>query len=145
MATSAQVMANIAAKLQTTLPSTPARLASDLDSSLQAVPFNVTRYQLRAFAGPVSEVADSSVAFYPAMAVSLTVAYHLGTGTEQAWTATGMQAAMEALLDPSWWRTIAGVFLVQASLPEVALSDIRRVGRVVSFTLTLQLSVDPAA
>lgn len=143
--TAAQVMANIAAKLQTTLPNSPARLASDLDATLQPVPFNTTRYQLRAFAGPVTEVQDSSVAFYPAMAVSLTVAYHLGTGTEQAWTASGMQGALEALLNPSWWRTIAGVFLVAATLPEVALSDIVRVGRVVSFTLTLQLTIDPSA
>jgi hypothetical protein len=138
-------MAAIAAKLQTTLPNSPARLASDLDNTYQAVPFNTTRYMLKAFSGPVSEVADSAVAFYPAMAVALTVAFHLGTGTEQSWTATGMQNVLDALLAPSWWRTIAGVFLVEANLPQVSLGDIVREGRVVHFSLTLELSVDPAA
>lgn len=147
MATPAQVKAAIASKVVTLLSGQAgARMASDLSLDRQAIPAGDARFQLRALVGPPTKLKDSNTSFAAAMAVELRVHYHLGSSeAEQTYTDGDMQTWLAALSDPTWWTSISGVEAQLDELPEAALSDIRRVGSVVSFAVTLVLTVNVEA
>ncbi|HEY5609715.1 MAG TPA: hypothetical protein VIL97_00800 [Thermoanaerobaculia bacterium] len=147
MATAQQAQDAIAAKLEATLPSgtTPTRMATDLSTDLQPVPAGKTRYQLKAWAGPRSEVGDSNLIYRPVLDILMRVHYHLGAGeAERTWTSGSMHSALEAILDPGWWLTISEVFYLD-SFPGLEETDVSRVGRVITFQLRARVTVDPNA
>jgi hypothetical protein len=142
MADAKTVLGNIATKLNTDLPNTPARLASDIDATHQPVPAGTCRYQLHG--KPNEDITpDANPSFYPSLIILLSVHYHLDTGeVERDWTEADMQDTLETLLDPDWWDAVTGVYAVDA-YPTVG--DVTRVGKVISFQVATVLTVDPNA
>ena len=117
------------------------RMASDFSVRDQQVPAGAARFQVQAFTLPQSTVADANVDYFPAMTCRVLVHYHLGAGeAEVHWTQYGMQNALLALIDPQWWRDLDRAFYVDE--PPVG-SGVQRVGNVVSFTVTVTVTIRP--
>lgn len=114
------------------------RMASDLRRDLESISAGSTKFQLIGIKGGVDAI-DSNT-YRAAMAVRLDV-HHRLSGSESTYTANAMSTALEALLTPSWWIA-NGVFQV-LEVPNIALSDVVRTGNVVSYTVTLVVSVNP--
>lgn len=142
--TPAQVKAAVASKLETLMSAESlARLASDFDISRERIPAGAARYQLQAWVGPQTAMADANPTFHPAMSVRLLVHYHLGASeAERTYTDGRMQTVLSALSDPEWWMSVSGVERGLDEDPEIPVSSIARVGDVVSFLLTLTLTVN---
>ncbi len=146
MATPAQAKAAIATKLEAAMSAeSAARLASDFDTTREAIPASQVRYQLQAWVGGDTTEEDSNEIFTPSMPVKLIVHYHLGAvEAEQTYTDGRMQTVLATILDPDWWTDISSIRRIDAQ-PEAALDDIARVGDVVSFTVTVIVTVDLSA
>ena len=136
-------VATIATGLATLLDDyAPERMPSDFDVRDAQVPAGAARFQVQAFTLPQSLVLDANVNYFPAMNCRVFVHYHLTpTETEQAWTQYGMQDALLALIDPQWWRDLDGTFYVDV---EPVGSGVQRVGNVVSFLVTVTVTIRPA-
>ncbi len=143
MATAKATVALIATAIEgTTLA--PTAMASDLELPFEAIAAGATKYQLQAWAGPITTVKDSVPPFQTALAVKVMVHHHLGAAeTERQYTQDEMQDFLETVLDPKFWEDIVGVFGVdEGGEPEMALGDVTRTGRVISFIITVQCTVD---
>lgn len=141
MATAKQAVAAIAAAVEGTALA-PGAMASDLALDREAIPAGATRYQLQAWAGPSSTHDDSNENFLPALAVRLAIHHHLGENeAERDFTQDEMQDFLEVVLDPDFWDDLPEVHNVDEA-PELALSDVTRVGRVISFIVTTVVTVD---
>lgn len=102
MATPAQALTAIAAKVVTDLSAT--RLASDHRDDLQRLTAGTLYYQLRGF--PVGKAPRSGG--HLDMAVEIILAFRLNS-TERAYTEGALQTHIATLVDRSWWSDISEV------------------------------------
>lgn len=143
----ATVKASIETKLETLMTAeSAARMVSDFLTVCDQVPAGEARYQLRGWPSGESTLPDSNVVFRPRVEYELVVVYHIdesGGDDEQDWTEGRMTTIMRALIDPDWWDDVSGVFYVDED-PEAPISEISRVGDLVSFQVTVALTIDEA-
>jgi len=120
----------------------PERMASDFDVRNLQVPAGAAHFQVQAFTLPQSLVPDANVNYFPAVTARVFVHYHLTPDeSEQAWTQYGMQVALLTLIEPQWWRDLDEAFHVDE---EPVGSGVQRIGNVVSFLVTVTVTIRPA-
>jgi len=132
VATPAQLLAEMAAAVETLTGA--ARQASDYRDDLEALADGATVYQLRG--GPSGEDSGRSDGPRTVLAVELLVKHRLA-GAERAYTEGDMQTYVAALIAPAFWRTLPSA----VDVVENPTYAIERVGRNVTVTVTLELSV----
>jgi len=116
------------------------RMASDLSTVNEPVPEGEARFQLQSYTLPQSTNPDSEALYFPAVVAVVLVHYKLTT-TERAWAETGpMQPLLQTFTTPAWWRALAGAHFLDES---PVGSDVKRIGNVVSFTVTATVTIDP--
>jgi len=104
----------------------------------ERIPASGIRYQMRALAVEVK--SPDSAAPRAQVFVKLDVHRRLGTSeAERTYTEGSMQTWVDAMVQPAYWRAISVDVVEVTDSPQVALNDVRRVGDVVSFTLTVAL------
>ena len=117
------------------------RMSSDFSIRDEQVPAGAAHFQIQAFTLPQTTVADANVDYFPAMLCRVLVHYHLGAGeAESHWTMYGMQNVLLALIDPQWWRDLDRAFFIDE---DPVGSGVQRVGNVVSFTVTVTVTIRP--
>lgn len=117
------------------------RAAEDLDTLHLPVPTGEARVQVASFCLPQTTLADSGANYRPGVLVVLLVHFKLLDPTdERAYTEGAMQAILQTLATPQWWRDLSGVhFLDKAPVG----TGVARIGNVVSFTVTASVTIDP--
>lgn len=134
MTTTPDIIGRIRTKLESLTSAT--ELASD-HLETQAIAASANRYQIVALGATVSS-PDSST---PRVNVFFKIHVHHKLGAaeaERTYTEGNLQTWCDALVQPDWWR-VTDVQDVVVD-PEIALDDVRRVGDVVSFTVTAAVS-----
>lgn len=117
------------------------RLASDYRVDLAPIAAGALVYQIRGVTGGKSFTSGDERAV---LAVRVDVHRRLSGGeAERAYTEVAMQTHLASLLSPEWWRALSGVADV-APKPSIDTDDVRRVGRVVSYSVTVGLVVTSA-
>jgi hypothetical protein len=137
MATLAQLEASIATAIEA-LSGTLTRCGSDMRTNLEALAANAVKYQLRKDHLTKLEGSSSNVAWEVA---SFTVLIHheLNSPTaERTYTSGVMITHQKSLMDPAWWRAIAGVYGVVEG--PTLQSEAERVGNTISYSMAVSLS-----
>lgn len=116
------------------------RLASDHERLLESITAGSGKFQLTGAAGKVDERGDGNTE-YRVLYMRLDV-HHRLAGAERTYTEGAMQTQLDALLDPDFWR-IAGTTYAIEDAPTLALSDVARLGKVISYTLTVAVRLAP--
>jgi hypothetical protein len=135
----AAALASIATALGTL--TSASRLLSDYRSDLQTITSGGIAYQLRGLTGgkAINSAEEKAV-----LAVRVDVHRRLTTAeTERSYTEGVMQTHLASLLSPAWWKAIGGVHHVDP-VPALETDDVRRVGRVVSYAVTVGLTLETA-
>lgn len=121
-----------------------ARMASDHERLLEGITAGSGKFQLVGAAGKVDERGDGN-SEYRVLYMRLDV-HHRLSGAERTYTESGtagtLQVVLSALLDPDFWR-VAGTTYAIDDAPTLALSDVKRVGKVISYTLTVAVRLAP--
>jgi hypothetical protein len=133
--TPADLLSQIATAVQTQV-SGVARLGSDYRDDLESIPAGATRYQLRG--GPAGKDSSNSNTTRTVVAVELELIHALA-GDERTWTEGAMQTHVEVFIGLAFWRDLAASYDVTAA-PSY---EVERVGRVVTTTIAVSLSVVP--
>lgn len=108
MATVAEFVAEVAAKVAS-LPSAPTRsAASDYRLDLDAVPSGASIFQLQAYPG-LQVNTESSNDRFPVIRAAVLVVRGLD-GTERAYTEGAMQADLAELTRLGWWHDLSTLF-----------------------------------
>lgn len=133
MATTAQIIALMRTAVAGTTGATT--LSSDHLVEERIAP-SAIRYQLVSVAVEVVSV-DSST---PRAQVFARFSIHRRLGTseaERAYTEVAMQSNIDAMILPAYWRALSVDIVEVTHAPQVQLGDIKRVGDVVSYILTV--------
>lgn len=142
MPSAAAALATFAGLIATATGGT--RMSSDHETLLEGISAGAVKFQLRGAAGKVDERGDGN-AEYRVLYMRLDVHHRLAAAersyTESA-TAATLQPVLDALLDPDFWR-VAGTTFAIDDAPAMALSDLRRVGKVISYTITVAVRLAP--
>lgn len=117
------------------------RLASDLEARNQII-LGANAYRLSCtLRAQIDRVNDSNIVYQVAEA-SIWFAHRLDAGeAERTWRLDDMVQIQQAVLDSSWWSSMAAVFEVVEG-PEVREVP-QRVGNVVQFELGVQVKLKP--
>lgn len=142
MPSPATALGTFAALIASTTGAT--RMASDHRVDLEGITAGSAKFQLRGAAALVNERSDSN-AEYRRLLMRLDV-HHRLSGAERSYTESAtagtMQPVLDALLDPDTWR-VAGTTFALADAPALDLGDVRRVGKVISYTVTVAVDLVP--
>lgn len=117
-----------------------ARMGSDHERLLEGITAGSGKFQLVGAAGKVDERGDGN-AEYRVLYMRLDV-HHRLSGSERSYTEGAMQTQLDALLDPDFWR-IAGTTYAIDDAPTLQISDLKRSGKVISYTLTVAVRLAP--
>jgi hypothetical protein len=131
----ADLLSQLATAVNSALSGSPLRYDSDYRVDLQKIQMGVKRFQIRG--AVVGKQFDSNNTMQVAR-VELAVHFGIST-TERAYTEGQMQTELETFLSLAWWRAIAAVHDV-IELPEASID---RVGNVISYTVRIDVSIDP--
>lgn len=105
----------------------------------ERIPASGIRYQLRAHNADVENKDSSSP--MAQLFVAIDVHRRLGSSeAERTYTENTMQTWISALVQPSYWRSLSVDVWDITQFPQVSLGDTKRVGDVVSFTLTVAIA-----
>lgn len=137
--TSAALITLVRAAVASTTGATA--LASDYLSAgeQERIPASGIRYQLQAHSVDVENKESAS----PMAQLFLTLLLHRRLGTSEAertYTEGNMQTWISALVQPDYWRVLSTDIWGVTQFPQVSASDTKRVGDVISFTLTVALA-----
>jgi hypothetical protein len=142
MPTPAAALATFAGKIATTTGYT--RLTSDHERLLQTLAVGSGGFQLIGAACKVDERGDGNNE-YRVLFMRVDV-HHRLSGSERTYTESAsagtMQVVQDLLLDPDYWR-VAGTTYAVDDAPAMALSDVKRVGKVISYTVTVAVRLVP--
>lgn len=120
------------------------RMGSDHERLLEGITAGSGKFQLVGAAGRVDERGDGNTE-YRVLYMRLDV-HHLLSGPERSYTESAtagtLQPVMSALLDPDFWR-VAGTTYAIDDAPTLQLSDLKRSGKVISYTLTVAVRLAP--
>ena len=138
MPTPAAALATFAGLIATATGGT--RMASDHRVDLEGIALGATVFQLRGAASLVDE-RGSSNDVHTRLLMLLEV-HHRLSGAERSYTEGAMQSAIVALTTPQYWRVAATTWHVSDN-PALVLGDVRRVGKVISYTITVAVDLLP--
>ena len=137
MATVVDLLSDLAIAVPALLPGNALRYASDYRFDLEKIQSGVTRYQIR---GASAGVKFDSNFTYPNARAQVLVHYAL-PGAERTYTEGVMQSQLASLISLAWWRALASVH--DMSLEDAPQVEIERVGKVITYTVTAIVTLDP--
>ena len=142
MPTPAAALATFAGLIATTTGYT--RMASDHDLLLEGISSGSGKFQLKGAACKVDERGDGNNE-YRILFMKVDV-YHRLSGTERTYTESAsagtMQYVQDLLLDPDYWR-VAGTTYALDDPPSMQLDDVKRIGKVIAYTITVAVKLAP--
>lgn len=141
MPTISGALAQVCTKIEATFPFT--RLSSCLRRDLDPMTGTAKTYSVIPV-GTIDERSDSNQEFRR-LYLKLDVHQRIneaGGDTEEAIIEDNCLSYIETLLDPDFWR-IPGTTLHLVEYPSMSISDLTRVGNVVSFSVTVALAIAP--
>lgn len=134
MATAAELLTAMAAKIEEEVEGA-VRSPSDYRVDLAKIPAGATRYQLRM--GPAGVSVDSN-STRTVLGGELAVFHRLADKTdERTYTEGAMQTTIDALVNPSTWRSLVEC----KEVVEDPSYSVQRVVHVISTVISLQLSI----
>jgi len=137
VATPAAVLASVATAIATLTSGT--RLGSDLSAAVERIPASGLRFQIKSIVSAID--GSQSNTERPVLALEVKIHRRLGASeAERTYTEGVRLTHQQALVDPSWWRAIAGVYAIAAKGDaNTSLSDLTRDGdgEVISYTVTV--------
>ena len=141
MPTLSGAVSNICTKIEASLPAT--RMASSLRRDLDPMTGAALKYQIVPV-GTYNERMSSNETFqqlWLRLDVHRRINESVGEN-ENSIVEDLMVLYIATLLDPAWWR-IPGTVQHIVEAPQMDVSDLVRVGNVVSFTVTVALAIVP--
>ena len=142
MATVANVATQAATAIEA-LGSSPTRMGSDRRTDLESIASGATKYQLRVWHASKDDQFSSNVN-YDVAAIEVAIHHYLASATaERTYTEGAMLTEQDSLLAKSFWTDLDAVFGVDDQLLPGTTESPERVGNVISYTIALEVRVQP--